>query len=389
MHEKKTIFYRAYNEAMKIRVDLSSSTKDSSYDILIGSGIVNAKAGDEIINVFNSAGLKNRAFVITSETVSGLYRSLLNGFLENAGIKPVVLSLPDGEGTKSLKYLSYIYDELIKNRFERGDFIIAFGGGVIGDLSGFAAATYLRGINFIQIPTTLLADVDSSVGGKTGIDHPGGKNLIGAFYQPRCVIIDVDFLDTLSERELKNGFAEVIKYGAVLDNEFFIYLENNYEKILSRHKDSLMHIIEKSCAIKADVVNKDEKEAGLRSVLNFGHSLGHAVETLYNYETVKHGEAIAIGMVFASMLSEDLGLCTGETAGRVKTLIKNSGLPVKVPDFSPEEYINAMKLDKKVKGKLIKFVLIKDIGSFVFKELDFEYLMKFLKKIKDRRLDNL
>ncbi len=366
---------------MKIRVDLSRSTKDDSYDILIGSGIVQANAGMEITGIFKSIGLKDRACVMTSETVVRLYGPVLKDFLENAGIKPVVLTLPDGERTKSLNYLSYLYDELIKNRFERGDFIIAFGGGVIGDLAGYAAATYLRGINFIQIPTTLLADVDSSVGGKTAIDHPGGKNLIGAFYQPECVIIDVNFLDTLPERELKNGFAEVIKYGVVLDAEFFTYLENNYEKILSYDKDSLMYIIEKSCAIKADVVNKDEKESGLRSVLNFGHSLGHAIEVLYNYETVKHGEAIAVGMIFASMVSKDLALCTGETVDRVKTLIKNSGLPASIPDFSPEEYINAMKLDKKVSDKLIKFVLIKDIGGFVFKELDFEYISKFLKKI--------
>ncbi len=366
---------------MKIRVDLSSSAKDDSYDILIGSGIVNAEAGGEVIDVIKQAGLKGRACVITTETVNGLYSRLLKNFLKNAGIEPVVLVLPDGESTKSIKYLSYIYDELIKNRFERGEFIIAFGGGVIGDIAGYAAATYLRGINFIQIPTTLLADVDSSVGGKTGIDHPGGKNLIGAFYQPKCVIIDVNLLDTLPERELKNGFAEVIKYGAVLDGEFFIYLENNYEKILSRDKDGLTRIIRRSCAIKADVVNKDEKEAGLRSVLNFGHSLGHAVETLYNYETVKHGEAIAIGMIFASMVSEDLGFCTGETLNRIKMLIKNSGLPAKIPNFTPVEYINAMKLDKKVESRLIKFVLVKEIGGFVFKELDFDYIHGFLKKI--------
>lgn len=374
---------------MKIRVDLSGKVNDRSYDILIGSGIINgnvnnadAGAGAPITNIFKSIGIKGRTCVITTETVNGLYGRLFENFLKNAGIEPVVMVLPDGENTKSIKYLSYLYDELIKNRFERGNFIIAFGGGVIGDLAGFTAATYLRGINFIQIPTTLLADVDSSVGGKTGIDHPGGKNLIGAFYQPKCVIVDVDFLDTLEGRELKNGFAEVIKYGAVLDNEFFAYLENSYEKILSRDKDSLMRIIERSCAIKADVVNKDEKESGLRSVLNFGHSLGHAIEVLYNYETVKHGEAIAMGMVFATMVSKDMGLCTLDTVNRVKTLIENSGLPVTIPDFSPEEYINAMKLDKKVEGKLIKFVLIKEIGSFIFKEIDFEYLHDFLRKIK-------
>ncbi len=366
---------------MKIRVDLSSSAKDSSYDILVGSGIINTKAGDEIIGALKSAGLKDRAFVITCATVSGLYGQLITGFLKNAGIKPVIFTLPDGEAAKSLEYLSRIYDELIESRIERSDFIIAFGGGVIGDLAGFAAATYLRGINFIQIPTTLLADVDSSVGGKTGINRPEGKNLVGAFYQPRAVLIDVDLLESLGVRELVNGFAEVIKYGAILDSELFLYLENNYKKVLSYDKDSLMHIIERSCSIKADVVKNDEEEAGFRSALNFGHSLGHAIETLYNYEDIKHGEAMAIGMVFASMVSEDLGFCAGETVNRIKTLIKNSGLPVKIPNFDPLKYINAMKLDKKVNNRLIKCVLVKDIGSFIFKELDFEYLGEFLKKL--------
>jgi len=226
--------------------------------------------------------------------------------------------------------------------------------------------------------------VDSSVGGKTGIDHPGGKNLIGAFYQPKCVIIDVDLLSTLEYRELKSGFAEIIKYGAVLDREFFVYLENNYKAILSRDTKSLKHVIHKSCAIKADVVKKDEKELGLRAVLNFGHSLGHAIEVLYNYKIVKHGEAIAIGMVFSAMVSEDLGLCTAETVNKIKSLLENSELPIIIPDFSPEDYANAMRLDKKVNDRLIKFVLVKEIGKFVFKELDFEYLRKFIKKIQNK-----
>lgn len=374
---------------MKIKVNLSDSAKDSSYDIMLCSGVIRRGGNEnkaeevfgadtEIAKILKAIDIEGRVLVVTSETVNSLYGALIEKFLKNMEIKPLLLALPDGEGTKSAKYLTRIYDELIKNRFERGEYIIAFGGGVIGDLAGFAAATYLRGINFIQIPTTLLADVDSSVGGKTGIDHPGGKNLIGAFYQPKCVIIDVDFLKSLEDRELKNGFAEVIKYGAVLDKEFFEYMERNYKKIIARDKDSLMYIIERSCAIKADVVNKDEREAGLRSVLNFGHSLGHAIEVLYNYETVKHGEAVAIGMVFAAMVSEDLGLCGHATVKRVKALIENSGLPTAIPNFSQDAYINAMKLDKKVSDKLLKFVLINEIGSFIFKELDFGYLHKFL-----------
>jgi 3-dehydroquinate synthase len=367
---------------MEIKVDLSCSAQDGSYGILIDSGILNEKPDRSIINFLSSAGLKRggRAFVVMSETVAGLYKSLIVTFLENAGINLVIFILPDGEGTKKLKYLSDIHDSLVENRFERTDFIVAFGGGVIGDLAGFAAATYLRGINFVQIPTTLLADVDSSVGGKTGIDHPKGKNLIGAFYQPKAVLIDVGLLKSLERRELINGFAEVIKYGAVLDASFFSYLENNYEKILSYESSSLMYIIERSCNIKADVVKKDEKESGLRSVLNFGHSLGHAIETLYNYENIKHGEAISIGMVFAASLSEKIGLCGGETVVRIKNLIENSGLPVKIPEFTAEQYINAMKLDKKVSENQIKFVLISDIGRYEFKKLDFDFIFDFLKK---------
>lgn len=401
---------------MKIKVDLSHSLKDNSYDIFIDSGIIksgvllntdsnpvsssvsnpvsaatyelktykNINKNTSFKGIFDSLGVKDRVCVITSRTVNDLHGDLLKGFLENTGIKPVVLILPDGEATKSLKYLSYLYDELIKNRFERSDYIIAFGGGVIGDIAGFAAATYLRGINFIQVPTTLLADVDSCVGGKTGIDHHAGKNLVGAFYQPKCVIIDVNFLNTLSDRELKNGFAEVIKYGCVLDENLFSYLEKNLDKILSKDKESLTHIIERSCRIKADVVNKDEKESGFRSVLNFGHTLGHAIETLYNYENIKHGEAISIGMVFAAMLSKKLDLCSDETVTRTKKLIENSDLPVKIPNFSVEEYINAMKIDKKVRDKKIKFVLTEKIGYATLETLDFDVIYNFLKKILEK-----
>ncbi len=368
---------------MKIRVDLNLTAKDNGYDILIDSGIVSGGYNKETAAVLSSSGLnlKGRILVVTSKTVEGLYGNAVSSFLKNYGADDFAfMVLPDGESTKSLKYLSDIHDRLVESRFERSDFIVAFGGGVIGDIAGFAAATYLRGINFIQVPTTLLADVDSSVGGKTGIDHPKGKNLIGAFYQPKAVLIDVGLLKTLDKRELINGFAEVIKYGAVLDAGFFAYLEGGYEKVLSYDEDALTYIIERSCDIKAEVVKEDEKEAGLRSVLNFGHSLGHAVETLYNYETVKHGEAIAIGMVFAAALSKKIGLCGEETVKRIVNLIKNSGLPSDIPNFTPEQYINAMKLDKKVSEEQIKFVLVKDIGKYEFRKLDFDFILSFLKE---------
>ena len=371
---------------MKIRVEPEISGKNegkNGYDIIIDAGIIGGVSVDETVSAFSSAGINFKAgfLAVTSETVYGLYGDKFSAFLKKCGIENFdFIVLPDGESTKSLKYLSDIHDRLIDNGMERSDYIIAFGGGVVGDLAGFAAATYLRGINFIQVPTTLLADVDSSVGGKTGIDHPKGKNLIGSFYQPRAVLIDVNLLKTLDKRELANGFAEVIKYGASLDANFFSYLESNYKKILAYDEECLIQIIEKSCSIKADIVNKDEKESGLRSVLNFGHSLGHAVETLYNYENVKHGEAIAIGMVFAAELSRHLGLCGEEDAARIKNLIRNSGLPADVPDFTPEQYVNAMKLDKKVADKRIKFVLIKGIGTYEFKKLDFSFLFNYLAK---------
>ena len=371
---------------MKIRVDLNLTAKDNGYDILIDSGIISGEYNKETAAVLSSSGLnlKSRVLVITSKTVEGLYGNAISSFLKNYGMDNfAVMALPDGESTKSLKYLSDIHDRLVENRFERSDFIIAFGGGVIGDISGFAAATYLRGINFIQVPTTLLADVDSSVGGKTGIDHPKGKNLIGAFYQPKAVLIDADLLKSLDKRELINGFAEVIKYGAILDAGFFAYLEDGYEKVLSYDKNALTHIIQRSCSIKAEVVKEDEKEAGLRSALNFGHSLGHAIETLYNYESIKHGEAIAIGMVFAAALSKKIGLCSEETVKRIENLIRNSGLPADIPDFTPEQYINAMKLDKKVSEKQIKFVLVKDIGRYEFRKLDFGEIYDFLKIITE------
>ncbi|MHB1545661.1 MAG: 3-dehydroquinate synthase [bacterium] len=372
----------------KIRVDLNLVNKDNGYDILIDSGIISGGQNKETAAVLSSAdlNLKGRILVITSETVKGLYGGAISSFLKNYGVDDfAVMALPDGEATKSLKYLSDIYDRLVEIRLERSDFIIAFGGGVVGDISGFAAATYLRGINFIQIPTTLLADVDSSVGGKTGIDHPEGKNLIGAFYQPKAVIIDVDLLKTLDKRELANGFAEVIKYGAALDAEFFAYLEAGYGKVLSYDKEALTYIIKRSCSIKAKVVKEDEKEAGLRSVLNFGHSLGHAVETLYNYENIKHGEAVAIGMVFAAALSKHLGLCSEDTVKRVKNLIVNSGLPADIPQFTPEQYINAMKLDKKVSEKQIKFVLISEIGRYEFRKLDFDFILGFLNRYENKK----
>jgi 3-dehydroquinate synthase len=369
---------------MEIRVEPELSGKKDGYDIVIGAGILGGNPAGKTASLLSSAGINLKAgfLAVTSKTVHGLYGDKFYAFLKKCGIENFdFIVLPDGESTKSLKYLSDIHDRLIDKRMERSDYIIAFGGGVIGDLAGFAAATYLRGINFIQVPTTLLADVDSSVGGKTGIDHPKGKNLIGSFYQPRAVLIDVDLLKTLDKIELANGFAEVIKYGAALDGNFFTYLESNYKKILAYDEESLIHIIERSCSIKADIVNKDEKESGLRSVLNFGHSLGHAVETLYNYENIKHGEAIAIGMVFAAKLSKHLGLCGEEDADRIKKLIINSGLPADIPDFTPEQYINAMKLDKKVADKQIKFVLIKKVGTYEFRMLDFNLIFDYLTKL--------
>jgi 3-dehydroquinate synthase len=345
-----------------------------SYDIKVGRGII-----DCIGAGLKALGFSGNAAVITNPVVYGLYGERLVKGLEGAGFKTLLITVPDGEDHKNLKEASNIYDSLIGQRFERGFPIIALGGGVIGDLAGFVAATYLRGVPFIQVPTTLLADVDSSVGGKTGVNHEKGKNLIGAFYQPRGVFIDPDALSTLPKRELSAGMAEVVKYGVIWDKAFFGFIEEKITEIMGLKQEAI-HAIERSCEIKALIVAKDEYEAGLRAILNFGHTFGHAIENLSGYGSLRHGEAVAIGMVYASELSEHLGLAKTGLSKRIKDLLSAIGLPTESKAIEPQAFIQSMQLDKKVQRQKMRFVLAEDIGKVSIREVSPHELTDFFKK---------
>ncbi|RII27206.1 MAG: 3-dehydroquinate synthase [Geobacter sp.] len=332
---------------------------ERSYPIFFGNGLLG-----EIGHSCKNLRLGGSVAVVTNPTVGVLYYAFVRDSLLAAGFTVHLVEIPDGEEYKNTETLNIIYDRCVEFGIDRSAFILALGGGVVGDMAGFAAATYLRGIPFVQVPTTLLAQVDSSVGGKTGVNHPQGKNLIGAFYQPRLVLIDVAVLSTLPEREFLCGLAEIIKYGIVLDRKLFEYIEIHCEKLLARNFDSLLHVIRRSCAIKASVVEKDEREAGLRAVLNYGHTLGHSVETLAGYGHYKHGEAVAIGMVQAARFSEHSGYSSNEDTERIVTLLKRLGLPVELPKFSASEYTDALWHDKKVREGGLNFVFNKGIGDF-------------------------
>ncbi len=308
---------------------------------------------------------RKRAMVVTNTTVAPLYLGKLQQTLLKIGISSVNVILPDGEKYKNHDNLNAIYDALLKNRCERSTPLIALGGGVIGDMTGYAAATYLRGVPFIQIPTTLLAQVDSSVGGKTGINHPLGKNMIGAFYQPRLVLADTDTLNTLPDNELSAGIAEVIKYGLIRDLPFLEWLEVNIEKLLARDMESLQYAIERSCQNKAEVVAADEREGGERALLNLGHTFGHAIESGMGYGNWLHGEGVAAGTIMAADLSHRLGWIDVQDVARIRELFVRARLPVVAPDLGAEKYLEMMGLDKKVEGGKIRFVLLKQVGRAV------------------------
>jgi len=327
-----------------------------SYPIYIGTNLLD-KA--ELI-------LKNtparQLLIVSNETVAPLYLDKLLSTLAGTPSKTVIL--PDGEQYKTLDTVNLIYDALLQNHFDRQSTLIALGGGVVGDMTGFAAATYQRGVNFIQIPTTLLAQVDSSVGGKTGVNHPLGKNMIGAFHQPLAVIADTNTLNTLADREFSAGMAEVIKYGLIRDPEFFNWLEINIEKLMQRDPDCLTYVIERSCQIKADIVAADELEAGERALLNFGHTFGHAIETIMGYGKWLHGEAVAAGMVIASQFSQSMGWLDNAAVNRITTLISRAKLPVTGPaNLSVQQYLDLMSVDKKVKDGKINLILLKKLGN--------------------------
>jgi 3-dehydroquinate synthase len=335
---------------------------ERSYDIEIGVSL------DEAGARLKDLGLGQKMALVTNPTVKKLHGRRLIESLKAAGFLVMSIEIPDGEQFKNLDWANAIYTALLTNSFDRKSALVALGGGVIGDLTGFAAATFMRGVPFIQVPTTLLAMVDSSVGGKTGVNHAMGKNMIGAFYQPKKVLMDLSVLATLPREEFLAGMAEVIKYGVIRDEAFFEYLETHREAILGLEAGAIRHIVARSCEIKADVVSKDERESGLRAILNFGHTVGHAIETAENY-TMRHGEAIAIGMVYASRLALACGFCNPTVPERVEKLIRSYGLPADLSALKRKpsvlELMDTMQIDKKAEAGKVKFVLPKRIGEVV------------------------
>lgn len=319
--------------------------------------------------------LPQHLVVVSNNIVSPLYLDLVIHSLKAAGFNTESIVVADGENFKNTATLNEIYTQMLKLGCDRSSALVALGGGVIGDMAGFAAATFMRGISFVQVPTTLLSQVDSSVGGKTAINHPLGKNMIGAFYQPRYVMIDVKTLETLPGREFVAGLAEVIKYGMIYDGVFFAWLEKHAADLLGRQHAALVQAITTSCQIKARVVEQDETESSVRAILNFGHTFGHAVEQLSGYGTVLHGEAVAIGMVVAAKYSNRLGLCSSSDVQRLLALLLRCGLPTTAPQFSPERYVTAMYRDKKVKDGVMQVVLNRGIGGYEMHALSDPLLM--------------
>ena len=363
-----------------IRVDFTDTGKAASYDILVGAGLLE-KAGEHIAKQLK----RKHVAIVTDDTVSELHLTTLLDSLEAKGITSSHKILPAGEASKSFDMLEALTDWLLAEKIERDDVILAFGGGVIGDLTGFAAAILRRGVSFIQIPTTLLAQVDSSVGGKTAINAPQGKNLIGAFHQPSLVIADTDVLNTLPQRDFLAGYAEVVKYAALGDADFFTWLETHREALLARESDILQQAVARSCAAKAAIVAEDEKEQGKRALLNLGHTFGHAYEALTHYsDALLHGEGVALGMVMAFDLSAQLGLCPEQDAIRFRQHIDDIGLPVTSENitgapFAVADLMSAMAQDKKVQQGVMTFILVKRLGeAFISKDVTPTQLKQFL-----------
>ncbi len=341
---------------------LNVALGERSYPIHIGVGVM---AQDDLILPHIR---QKKVVVVTNTTVAPLYLDRLQSTLKKGGISVLPVILPDGEQFKTWETLNLVFDAMLGARCERGTTLIALGGGVIGDMGGFAAACYQRGMPFIQVPTTLLSQVDSSVGGKTAINHPLGKNMIGAFYQPKLVITDLSTLDTLPDRELKAGLAEVIKYGLIRDPEFFLWLEDNIDKLLERDKSALSYAVHRSCANKAEVVAADEKESGERALLNLGHTFGHAIETGMGYGEWLHGEAIAAGTLIAAELSCRLGWLDAEAVTQIEKIFLRAGLPVYGPQLGAGKYLDLMSHDKKVQDGRLRLVLLRGVGEAVVAE---------------------
>jgi 3-dehydroquinate synthase len=343
---------------MPIKHTLNVDLDTRSYPIYIGSGLLNE--ADLLTRHIHG----QTALIVSNSTVAPLYLESVQQSLDSGGIRYDCIILDDGEQYKTLESMTRIIDMLLEKRHDRRTTVIALGGGVIGDIGGFAASIYQRGVNFIQLPTTLLSQVDSSVGGKTGVNHPLGKNMIGAFYQPRCVIADIDTFKTLPARELAAGLAEVIKYGLIYDAEFFSWLEGNVEGLLQLDQELLAQAVLVSCEIKARVVEQDERESGLRAILNLGHTFGHAIETVMGYGNWLHGEAVAAGMVMAIDLSIREGLVDEALRKRSIDLLSRAGLPVSPPaNISVEQYLDVMAIDKKTLDGNIRLVLLRALGE--------------------------
>src|SRR5436309_4255756 len=351
----------AQTEENRVQVPLA----ERSYEIRIRRGLLR-----EVGRCLSDLGFSGKVAVVTDRSLAKLYEPIVTKSLKTSGFEPHTIVVPAGERAKTLRWVSVILDELARARFERGSVLLALGGGVIGDLAGFAAAIYVRGIPFIQIPTTLVAQVDSSVGGKTGINHPVGKNLIGAFHQPCLVLIDPETLNTLPRRELKAGLAEVIKYGMIADAELFAYLERQMGALLKMEEGPVAHIIARSCQIKASVVAEDERESDRRRILNYGHTVGHALEALGKYRSLIHGEAVAIGMVQEADLSCHVGFCSKEVVARQGELVRQAGLPHALPPVTFSKLWGSITKQKKIIQGAPFFVYAEKIRRVVIAPLE-------------------
>lgn len=336
----------------RVRIDLA----ERSYEIVIGCGLLNQASS------FADLPAQGAAVIVSNDTVAPLFADRLAAALDGRFRRVLLIRLPDGEAHKDWPALNMIFDAMLEQACDRDTVLFALGGGVVGDITGFAAACYMRGVPYVQVPTTLLAQVDSSVGGKTAINHARGKNMIGVFNQPLRVVADLDALDTLPQRELVAGLAEVIKYGPIADDGFLAWIEDSLDALLARDKRALAHAVRRSCEIKASIVARDEREADLRAILNFGHTFGHAIEAGLGYGQWLHGEAIGCGMVMAAELSARLGLIDSAYSTRIRTLVERAGLPVRGPALGVDRYLALMRVDKKSAAGAIRFVVIAEPG---------------------------
>ncbi|MDA8335319.1 MAG: 3-dehydroquinate synthase [Peptococcaceae bacterium] len=356
-------------------VELTVDLGADSYPILIGPGLLETLGG-------RLAGLVNgrRALVVSNATVWGLFGDVVTGSLTSAGFRTAFAPVPEGESAKSLASAARLYERAVAAGLDRGSPMVALGGGVVGDLAGFVAATYLRGVPFAQVPTTLLSQVDSSVGGKVAVNLPQGKNLVGAFYQPRLVLADTRTLATLPPGEVACGLAEIIKVAMIRDAAFFVWLEDNLARVVRLEQDALAEAVARACRLKAEIVARDEREQGERALLNFGHTFGHAVETLTGYSAYNHGQAVAMGMAAAARLAAETGLLAVDDARRLEELLTRAGLPVRLPaDFGPAQYLDSMHRDKKVSGDEITLILPEVPGrGKIFRGFPEERLAAFL-----------